>query len=96
MSFMDGLEDKIRKGADKIIRKGETALRIERLKMDVTELKKKREDLFAAIGRHVYDLYAKDMIVPDEVREKCHEIKIFQSQLDEKWMEINQMKKEGV
>lgn len=100
MGFFDMLGDSI-KGASKSVQKSKQAairgsekmLRIQRLKMDVTEKRDEKERKMQALAHKVYELYAKNKLTDPELLGLCQEIKTLQWQIDESWTEINHLNK---
>jgi hypothetical protein len=85
-------QDFLKSGRDLAIRKSEKVLKIERIKMDVKQLKKEKDDYLKDLARKVYELYTQNNLTHPELLGICQEIKAIQWQVDEKWTEINNLK----
>lgn len=100
MSFLDMLGDSLRgagksvqKGKEAAIRSSEKMLRISRLKMDVQEMREKKDKQMQELALRVYELYSQSKLGDPELVAMCQEIKTLQWQIDERWTEINHLNK---
>ncbi|HXE73185.1 MAG TPA: hypothetical protein VNO81_11050 [Candidatus Nitrosotenuis sp.] len=82
----------VRKGREAAIRRSERMLRIERLKMDIKDLREEKEQKMRDLAHKVYELYTQNSLANPELVALCQEIKAMQWQIDEKWTEINHLK----
>jgi len=101
MSFIDKVAEQVQKGRDLAargkevaIRRSERMLKIERIKIDVTEVRKEKDQKMKALARNVYELYTQNALTNPDLIAVCQEIKTLQWQIDEKWTEINNLKSE--
>lgn len=101
MTLFDKVSEQVRKGQqiaqrgkEMAIRKAEKTLKIERMKMEVSDLKKKKDSKMKAMATKVYELYTQNNLTNPELIGYCQEIKTLQWQIDEKWTEINHLKAE--
>ncbi len=85
-------KDLIKSGKDQIIRKTEKTLKIERIKMDIQNLKREKEERLKDLARKVYELYVQNKLTNEDLISICQDIKTLQWQIDEKWIEINNIK----
>ena len=100
MSFLDMLGDSL-KGAGKSVQKSKEAairssekmLRVSRLKMDVQEMREKKDKQMQELALRVYELYSQSKLGDPELVAICQEIKTLQWQIDERWTEINHLGK---
>jgi len=92
MSLFEKMGQQAKKGIDIAIRTSEKMMRIERLKLDIQELKKKRNTSMKDLANIVYQQYMNNMISDPDLLKICQEIKSIQWQIDEKWTEINSIK----
>jgi hypothetical protein len=94
MSLFDKVGQGAKKGIDMAIRTSEKMMRIERLKLDIAEFKRKKTGLMKDLAGKVYEKYTQNMIQDQELVQICQEIKAQQWQIDERWTEINNLKNE--
>ncbi|MHB2016776.1 MAG: hypothetical protein ACYCW6_07540, partial [Candidatus Xenobia bacterium] len=76
------------------IRKSEKVLRMERLKLEISDLRKEKDNKLKALARKVYELYQKNELTNPDLLALCQELKTLQWQVDEKWTEVNHLKAE--
>ncbi|MFP4496819.1 MAG: hypothetical protein ACLFQV_01310 [Vulcanimicrobiota bacterium] len=79
-------------GKDIAIRKSEKVLKIERIKMEIKDLKKEKEKQLQSLARKVYEQYTQNNLTNPELVSICQDVKTYQWQIDEKWTEINNLK----
>lgn len=100
-----GLVDKVSEGISKgkqivqqskemAIRKSEQMLKIERLKMEINDIRKMKDARMKALARKVYELYTHNELKDPELVNFCQELKTLQWQIDERWTEINHHRNE--
>jgi hypothetical protein len=101
MGVFDKMNEGVRKGKELVqmgkeaaIRRSEKMLRIERLKMEITELRKAKDARLRALARKVYELYTRNELKDPELLAVCQELKTLQWQIDELWTEVNHRKEE--
>ncbi len=101
MGIVDKVTDMTKKGKQLVqqskeaaIRKSEQMLRIERLKMEINDLRKAKDARMKALARKVYELYSRNELREPELVNFCQELKTMQWQIDERWTEINHQKNE--
>lgn len=92
MSLFDKVGQQAKKGLDMAIRSSEKMMRIERLKLDIAEFKRKKTSFMKELANKVYEEYTKNMVQDPELIRVCQEIKSQQWQIDERWTEINNLK----
>lgn len=99
MGFVDKLSEGMQKGKQIVqqskemaIRKSEQMLKIERLKMEINDLRKMKDARMKALARKVYELYTKNELKDPELVNFCQELKTMQWQIDERWTEINHLR----
>lgn len=102
MGLVDKVSEGVRKGKQLVqqskelaIRKSEKMLRIERLKMEVNDLRKTKDARMKALARKVYELYTHNELKEPELVNFCQELKTLQWQIDERWTEINHQREEN-
>ncbi len=83
------------KGTEKAIRNSEKMLRIQRLKMDVQNMREEKEKKMRGLAHKVYELFTKNKLTDPELLALCQDIKTLQWQIDERWTEINHLSKHG-
>jgi hypothetical protein len=100
-SFIDKVAEQVQKGRELAargkevaIRRSERMLKIERIKIDVTEIRKEKDQKMKALARKVYELYTQNALTSPDLIALCQDIKTLQWQIDEKWTEINNLKSE--
>ncbi|MBQ7528747.1 hypothetical protein IJT10_02435 [bacterium] len=82
------------KKRDQLLDTAETHLRVQRLKGEVANMRKEKEEILNKIATRVYDLFNQGQIQDQELLSLCQQLKIKQWELDEKWSEINHVKSE--
>jgi len=99
MTFLDKVGEHVKKGKEiaqrgkeLAIKKAEKSLRIERLKIDIDDMRKKKDRDMRTLARKVYELYCQNMLDNQELVNLCQEIKTTQWQIDEKWSEVSHLK----
>lgn len=99
MNFLDKVSEHVKKGKqiaakgkELAIRHAEKSLKIERLKIDVNELRKKKDRDMRTLARKVYELYCQNQLDNQDLISICQEIKTVQWQIDEKWAEVSHLK----
>lgn len=93
--FGDSLKSATRgvsKGKQMAIRSSEKLLRVERLKMDIRDLREEKEQRMRELAHKVYEHYTANHLTDPELVELCQQIKMVQWQIDEKWTEINHLR----
>lgn len=81
------------KGTEKALRGSEKMLRVQRLKMDVQEMREEKEQKMRGLAHKVYELYAQNKLTDPELLGLCQDVKTLQWQIDERWTEINHLNK---
>lgn len=101
MGLVDKVSEGVRKGKafvqqskELAIRKSEQMLKIERLKMEINDLRKMKDNRMKALARKVYELYTRNELKEPELVNFCQELKTLQWQIDERWTEINHHRNE--
>lgn len=101
MGLVDKMSEGMRKGKQIVqqskemaIRKSEQMLKIERLKMEINELRKQKDARMKALARKVYELYTRNELKDPDLVNFCQELKTMQWQIDERWTEINHHRNE--
>lgn len=99
MGVFDKVQESVKKGKQFVqqskemaIRKSEQMLRIERLKMEINDLRKLKDTKMRALARKVYELYTRNELKEPELVNFCQELKTLQWQIDERWTEVNYQK----
>lgn len=99
--FFDKLGESLReagkgvaKGRQAALRSSEKMLRVERLKMDIKDLREDKERKMRDLAHKVYELYTQGTLQNPELIQMCQEIKTLQWQIDERWTEVNHLKSE--
>jgi hypothetical protein len=99
MTFLEKVSEHVKKGKEiaqrgkeLAIKKAEKSLHIERLKIDIDELRKKKDRDMRTLARKVYELYCQNQLDNPELVNLCQEIKTNQWQIDEKWSEVSHLK----
>ncbi|MDQ7821896.1 MAG: hypothetical protein RDV48_03780 [Candidatus Eremiobacteraeota bacterium] len=99
MSFLDRLGEQVKKGKqiaqkgkELAIKKAERTLKVERLKIDINDLRKKKDRDMRTLARKVYELYCQNQLESQDLVALCQEIKTTQWQIDEKWSEVSHLK----
>jgi len=82
----------VQQGKEAAIRRSEKMLRVERLKMEINDLRKMKDARMKALARKVYELYTKNELKETELINFCQELKTLQWQIDERWTEIDHFK----
>jgi hypothetical protein len=102
MSLFDRVNEGVKKGKEIAqrsreiaIRKSERMLRMERLKLEISDLRKEKDNRLKALARKVYELYQKNELTQGDLLSQCQELKTLQWQIDEKWTEVNNMKSDA-
>lgn len=97
--FFEGLGDWLRdagKGMARhraaAVRTSEKALRVQRLKDDIRELREQKEEKMKGLAHRVYDMYIKGTLQDPDLLAACQDIKTLQWQIDERWTEVNHLK----
>ncbi len=103
MSFFEELQKKVqkgtelaRKGTEYALKQAERSLKTEAVKVDISALKKKADRKMMSLAMKAYELYENNNVDNEEMVEICKEIKTLRWQIDEKWNEIDALKKEEV
>jgi len=101
MSFLDEIQKKLKqgqefakKGTEFAIRQAERSIKSESIKVDIAALKKDLDKKMIALAVKAYDLYEKNAIDDEEIIELCKNIKTLRWQIDEKWNEVEKIKKD--
>lgn len=101
MSFMEKMAEQVQRGRqlaargkEVAIRRSERMLKIERIKIDVAEVRKEKDQKMKSLARKVYELYTQNALSHPDLIPLCQDIKTLQWQIDEKWTEINNLKSE--
>lgn len=89
-------KDFLKDGRDKAIRKSEKILKIERLKTDIKDLKREKDEKLKDLARKVYEQYTQNNLTNPDLLAICQDIKTIQWQIDEKWTEINNLKAQKI
>ncbi len=99
MGVFDKVQEGVKKGKQLVqqskemaIRKSEQMLKIERLKMEINDLRKTKDARMKALARKVYELYTRNELKEPELINFCQELKTLQWQIDERWTEVNHHK----
>ncbi len=99
MAFLDKVNEQMKKGREfaqrgkeMAIKKAEKTLKIERLKIDINDLRKQKDRDMRTLARKVYELYCQNLLDNPELINLCQEIKTVQWQIDEKWSEVTHLK----
>ncbi len=99
MTFLEKMGEHVKKGKEiaqrgkeLAIKKAEKSLRIERLKIDIDDMRKKKDRDMRTLARKVYELYCQNQLDNQELVNLCQEIKTTQWQIDEKWSEVSHLK----
>jgi hypothetical protein len=99
MGVFDKVNEGVKKGRELVqqskemaIRKSEKLLKMERLKMEINDLRKMKDARMKALARKVYELYTKNELREAELVNFCQELKTLQWQIDERWTEVNHYK----
>jgi signal transduction protein with GAF and PtsI domain len=99
MTFLEKVGEHVKKGKEiaqrgkeLAIKKAEKSLRIERLKIDIDDMRKKKDRDMRTLARKVYELYCQNQLDNQELVNLCQEIKTTQWQIDEKWSEVSHLK----
>lgn len=102
MGVFDKVNESVKKGKELVqqgkeaaIRKSEHMLRMERLKMEINDLRKTKDTRMKALARKVYELYTRNELKEPDLVNFCQELKTLQWQIDERWTEINHAKNEA-
>jgi hypothetical protein len=102
MGVFDKVNEGVKKGRELVqqskeaaIRKSEKLLKMERLKMEINDLRKMKDGRMKALARKVYELYTKNELREPELVNFCQELKTLQWQIDERWTEVNHHKNEA-
>ncbi|MBQ7502767.1 hypothetical protein IJT93_08685 [bacterium] len=88
--------DFLKQKKDELFNNAEAGLRVMRLKNDVGELKKEKDELLKAIAIKVYEQFVQGKLADPELQAACQQVKLKQWEIDEKWAEINRVKSEKV
>lgn len=89
-----GFFESLAKKRDQILDTAETHLRVQRLKGEVSTMRKEKEELLNKIAMKVYDLFTQGQLQDQDLLALCQQIKLKQWEIDEKWAEINRVKSE--
>lgn len=99
MAFLDKVSEQVKRGKliaqrgkEVAIKKAERTLKIERLKIDINDLRKKKDRDMRTLARKVYELYTQNQLDNQDLVGICQEIKTTQWQIDEQWGEISHLK----
>lgn len=99
MTFLDKVSEHVKRGKEiaqrgkeVAIKKAERTLKVERLKIDINELRKKKDRDMRNLARKVYELYTQNQLDNQELVSICQEVKTTQWQIDEKWGEVSHLK----
>ena len=102
MSVFDKMSEGVRKGKEMVqagkeaaIRRSERMLRVERLKMEISELRKAKDARMRSLARKVYEQYTRNELKDPDLLAICQELKTLQWQVDELWTEINHYKEDA-
>jgi len=82
----------VQQGKEMAIRRSERMLKIERLKMEINDLRKMKDARMKALARKVYELYTRNELKEPDLINFCQELKTLQWQIDERWTEVNHHK----
>ena len=67
----------------------EKRLRIERLKINIRDLRAEKERLMNMLSHKIYERYVQGTLQDTELLAACQSIKMIQMQIDERWTEVN-------
>ncbi len=82
-------------GTEYAFKKAEKALKIESIKVDISAFKKQTEKKMLTLAARAYEMYETDSLENPELIELCREIKMLRWKTEEKWNEIEVIKKEN-
>lgn len=88
---LKGVGKGVQKGREAAVRSSEKMLRVQRLRMDVNELREEKERKMREVAHKVYELYTQNALKNPELLAICQDIKTIQWQIDERWTEINHL-----
>ena len=82
----------IRSGPGSPVRNTEKALRVQRLKDGIRDLREQKEQKMRDLAHKVYELYTQGTLQNPDLLAACQDIKTLQWQIDERWTEVNHLK----
>jgi len=89
--FFDKLGESVREASKGVVRKSEMRLRVERLKMDIRDLREQKDQKMRDLAHKVYERYVQGTLQDPEFLAACQDIKSLQWQIDERWTEVNHL-----
>lgn len=92
---LKGLGESVARSKEAAVMGAEKRLRIERLKIDIRELRDEKEKLMNQLSHRIYERYVNGTLQDTELLAACQSIKMLQMQIDEKWTEVNSISSSG-
>ena len=90
-----GIGESVAKGREAAVMGAEKRLRIERLKINIRELREEKEKMMHQLALKIYDRYISGNLQDTELLAACQAIKMLQMQIDERWTEVNSITVDG-
>lgn len=91
---IQGVVKGVAKGREAYVCSAEKRLRIERLKINIRDLREQKDQSMILLAHKIYEQYTKGTLQDPELLAACQEIKMLQWQIDERWTEVNQLNAE--
>ena len=85
---LKGVANGVARGKEAAVISAEKHLRIERLKLNIRELREEKDKHMAQLSHKIYERYAAGTLQDTELLAACQAIKMLQMQIDERWTEI--------
>ncbi len=86
---LKGIGESVTRSKEAALVGAEKRLRIERLKIDIRELREEKEKLMNQLSHKIYERYVNGTLQDTELLAACQAIKMLQMQIDERWTEVN-------
>ena len=89
-----GVTEGLSKGREAYVIGAEKRLRVERIKININNLRKEKDDQMQQMAHLVYEKYTQGTLSDPDLLAACQKIKMLQWQIDEGWTEINALNEE--
>ncbi len=86
---LKGISQGMARSREAAVCNAEKRLRIQRLKINIRDLRAEKERLMNMLSYKIYERYVQGTLQDTELLAACQSIKMIQMQIDERWTEIN-------